>query len=101
MQTLEADPTPNPEVPLLDSFPEGTGAHVGALPKCHRCSVLQKAHGGVFACFGFRATPAAHGGSQARGRIGATAAGLHHSQSNAGSEPRLRPTPQRTATQDP
>ena len=37
----------------------------------------------------FRASPAAYGGSQARGRIGALAAGLHHSHSNLGSEPRL------------
>ena len=37
------------------------------------------------------ASPAAYGGSQARGRIGAVAAGLHqsHSHSNARSEPRL------------
>ena len=48
-----------------------------------------------------RAKPAAHGGSQDRGPIGATAAGLHHSHSNAGSDPRLQPTPQLTATQDP
>ena len=34
----------------------------------------------------FRATPAAYGGSQARGRIGATAASLHNSHSNASSE---------------
>ena len=34
-----------------------------------------------------RATPTAHGGSQARGPIGAVAAG--HSHSNAGSKPRL------------
>ena len=33
----------------------------------------------------FRAAPAAHGGSQAMGRIGATAAGLCHSPSNEGS----------------
>ena len=33
----------------------------------------------------FRAAPAAYGGSQATGRIGTTAAGLHHSHSNAGS----------------
>ena len=45
------------------------------------------------------AAPAAYGGSQARGLIGAVAAGLHHS--NAGSEPRLQPTPQLTATPDP
>jgi len=31
------------------------------------------------------ATGTAHGSSQARGQIGATAAGLHHSHSNAGS----------------
>ena len=36
----------------------------------------------------------AYGGSQARGQIGAAAAGLHHIHSNAGSDPRLRPTPQ-------
>ena len=36
-----------------------------------------------------RATPAAYGGSQARGLIRAVAAGLHHSHSNTGSEPRL------------
>ena len=39
--------------------------------------------------FGFyRAVPAAHRGSQARGRIGAAAAGLRQSHSNTGSEPR-------------
>ena len=48
-----------------------------------------------------RAAPAAYGGSQARGRIGALAAGLRHSHSNSGFEPRLRPTPQLTATPDP
>ena len=48
-----------------------------------------------------RATPAAYGGSQARGLIEAVATGLHQSHSNSGSEPRLRPTPQLTATPDP
>ena len=37
----------------------------------------------------FKAAPTAYGDSQARGRIGATAAGLHHRHSDAGSEPRL------------
>ena len=39
----------------------------------------------------FRAAPAAYGGSQARGPVGATAAGLHHSHSNSntGFKPRL------------
>ena len=35
------------------------------------------------------------------GQIGAAAASLHQSHSNAGSEPRLRSTPQLTATPDP
>ena len=47
------------------------------------------------------AAPAAYGGSQARGPIGAVAAGLHHSHSNAESEPHLQPTPQLMATPDP
>ena len=45
--------------------------------------------------------PAAYGGSQARGRIGVLAAGLHQSHSHATSQPHLRPTPQLTATPDP
>ena len=36
-----------------------------------------------------------------RGLIGAVAASLHHSHSNAGSEPCLKPTPQLAATPDP
>ena len=47
------------------------------------------------------AAPAAYGGSQARGRIRAVAAGLCHSHSNARSKTCLRPTPQLTATLDP
>ena len=51
----------------------------------------------------FRAAPMAYGGSQARGRIRTTAAGLRdsHGHSNAGSEPCLQPTPQLMATLDP
>ena len=51
--------------------------------------------------FLFRATPAAYGSSQARGPIGATAAGLSHIHSNAESEPHLRPTPQLMAMPNP
>ena len=40
----------------------------------------------------FRATPAASGGSQARGIIRATAAGLRQGHSHAGCEPHLQPT---------
>ena len=47
------------------------------------------------------AAPEAYGGSQARGQIGALAAGLRQSHSNAGSAPRLQPTPQLMATPDP
>jgi len=36
-----------------------------------------------------------------QGSIGAVATGLRQSHSNAGSEPRLLPTPQLTATPDP
>ena len=42
--------------------------------------------------FLLRAAPSAYGGSQARCIIQVTAASLHHSHSNAGSEPHLQPT---------
>ena len=48
----------------------------------------------------FRAALMAYGGSQARGLIGAVAAGLHHSHSNARSKPHLWSKPQLTATPD-
>ena len=56
-----------------------------------------------FCLFAFSgAAPAAHGGSQTRGQIGAVAAVLSQSHSNVGSEPcLLRPTPELTATPDP
>ena len=49
----------------------------------------------------FRAVPKAHGGSQARGRMGAVAASLYHSHSSGGAKPCLRPTPQLMAMPDP
>ena len=48
-----------------------------------------------------RAAPAAFGGSQVGGRIGATATGPYHSHSHASSELHLRPTPQLMAMPDP
>ena len=42
----------------------------------------------------FRATPMAYRGSQAKSQIRTVAAGLHHSHSNARSEPCLQPRPQ-------
>ena len=56
----------------------------------------------LFFIFAFpRATPAACGGSQARGLIRAIASGLCYSHSNARSNPHLRPTPQVMAMPDP
>ena len=49
----------------------------------------------------FWAAPLAYGGSWAGGLIGAVAAILHHSHSNATSELRLQTTPQLMAMQDP
>ena len=46
------------------------------------------------------AAPTAYGGSRARGRIGAVVTSLCQRHSNAGSEPRLQPTSQLTATLD-
>ena len=54
-----------------------------------------------FISFSFYALPAAYGSSRARGGVGATAAGLHHSHSNAGFRPHLQPTLQFVAMQDP
>ena len=53
----------------------------------------------VFCLFG--TTPAAYVGSQARDLIGAIAAGLCQSHSNARSEPCLQPTTQLTLMPDP
>ena len=50
----------------------------------------------------FRAAPEAYGASQAKSQIRATAAGVHHSHSNAGSETHLRSeTPQLMALLEP
>ena len=49
----------------------------------------------------FRVTPAAYGGAQGRGWIGAIAAGLGHNHSNAGSELCLWPTSQLMAMLNP
>ena len=55
----------------------------------------------VFLFLLFRATPVAHGSSQARGQIVAAATGLCNSHSNTRSKPRLWPTPQLITTLDP
>ena len=48
-------------------------------------------------CFFLRAKPTTYGSSQARGHIGAAAAGLCHSRGNTRSDPRLPRTPPLTA----
>ena len=60
----------------------------------------------IFSCslfffFPFRAAHVVYGGSQARGQIGAAAAGQCHSHSNAGSKPHLQPILHLTAMPDP
>ena len=56
--------------------------------------------GFLFLFFFFSAEGGAYGSSQAKGQIRATAASLHHSHSNARSQPCLQPTLQLTATPD-
>ena len=60
---------------------------------------LTKVHTNFF--FFPKAAPAAYGGSQARGLIGAVAASLCQRHSNVRSKLHLRSTPQLTATPDP
>ena len=55
----------------------------------------------IFIFLLLKAIPAVYGSSQARGKIRAAAAGLHHSHSNARFELRLQPTRQLTAMLDP
>ena len=69
--------------------------------KGHIFPIILFSFGGFNVFLFFRATSAAYGSSQASGGIGATAAGLHHSHSNTGSELRLQSTPQLTAILDP
>ena len=55
-----------------------------------RCTTMVTRSVSIFVCcfiLLFRATPTACGSSQARGRIRTTAASLHHSHDNSGSEP--------------
>ena len=79
-----------------------TGNHQFALSVCESASALSYS----FVCFIilfllFRATPMAYGGAQAKGHIGAVAAGLHHSHSTNRSKRCLQSIPQLMATLDP
>ena len=85
--------------PLVQAFAHFTIEVLFSFSNFNPLSVLVLETLSLF--FFFRATPMAYGGSQTRGLMGAAAAGLHHSHSNMGSEPRLRPIPQLTTTPDP
>ena len=88
--------------PLLISriYPERLGSFIS--PKQRSSKSITFLFFFFFPVFGlFRAEPMAHGGSQARGLIGAVASGLCQSHSNAGSKPNLRPTPQLVEMLDP
>ena len=69
--------------------------HILPFKKCFIIDLEKKREHGIPAFFFFflsfvfclyRAAPVAYGGSQARGQIGAIAAGLRHSHSNTGLE---------------
>ena len=88
------------------------GIRIGAIA-VQKLFSLMRSHGFIFALISFFsffffpsffaiswAAPVAYGGSQARGPIAPAATGLRQGHSNAGSEPRLQPTPQLTATPD-
>ena len=86
------------EVPGPEIEPE---LQLRPTPQLWQCQIHYATARTLFFFLAFRAAPAAYGGSQARGPSGAVATGLHHSHSHAGSELRLRPTPQLMATPDP
>ena len=69
---------------LLHNCRAQVSGFVWTQEKCRRS--LRNSALFFFFFFLFRATPAAYGGSQARGPIRAVAAGLYHSHSNVGSE---------------
>ena len=89
--------------PQLGTALKGGGTYVPhhSLTSVQTASFPQCPSQDHFFFFFLRAALAAYGGSQAGGPIGAVAAGLHHSHSDARSKPRLQPTPQLTAMPDP
>ena len=105
---LSISATPFPNLPFPSTSPHPILVIRLLLSPRNFCSHLSSSYQTFFIFTYFylssvfsRAAPTAYGVSQARGWIGAVAAGLHQSRSNAGSEPSLRPTPQLTATPDP
>ena len=96
--TAVPDPRPTEQSEGLNPYPHG---YSDPFLLSHNRNSLEV----LFVCFFFvfclcSAAPMGFGGSQARELIRATAAGLHHSHSNARSEPHLRPVPQLMAMLD-
>ena len=87
------------------TFNPGSAIHVLSMSPLARLTVSSSSSSFFFFLFVFlpfsRAVPEAHGGSQARGPVGAAATGPRQRHSNSGSEPSPQPTPQLTATPDP
>ena len=73
----------------------------GVALKANRQALRSPRHFIYFFVFCLLSAPMAYGGSQARGLIRATTAGLRQSHSNAGFKPCLQFTPQLMATPDP
>ena len=94
------------ELPLLNVLTNTWDCHM--LKACHSSGCQMEIYCGFnlslvdfFSFLFFRATPTGYGGSQAKGQIRTTAAGLPHSHSNARSEWHLQPVPQLMTTPDP
>ena len=81
---------------LIVNFIQEDASEANIKASLYKCFLSFFLGGGSF--FFFQAAPMAYRGSQARGLIGAEAAGLSHSPSNVGSEPCLRPIPPQLMT---
>ena len=105
-QSKTSDQQPR-ECILLNDLLVGVQTHSSFISPlssvCFSFSVISTGHNmySFFFFLVFLGPHPQHGSSQARGRVRAAAMGLHHSHSNRGSEPHLRPTPQFMATPDP
>jgi len=88
-----------PSFPLLSLLPRRGDWCLAFLWPLFKMSINRLIQRVLFCLFVFAiswAAPAAYGGSQARGGIGAVATGLRQSHSNSGPKPCLRLTPQLT-----
>ena len=89
-------PTFNCTSSVRSYFPPFPGILISSFHYIDFCAIIKTNFSFSFflSFFFFRAALVAYRRSQARGSVGAIATSPHHSQSNTGSKPRLRPTPQ-------